>query len=393
MKEFNTDVHIIGAGLIGLSAALALCRNGYKIIVSDKDPQFKFRSTLYDNRTVAISEGTKKYLVKLNIWNKIKLHSESIRQIKVIDRNKKTNIDFENKENKSNLGYIVKNNILSKILLKELINYKNFKLITGNQLISLEQKTSKIISETTKITCNSDLLIAADGKNSTVKKIVNIPSYYKNYNQSAVVICFYHQKSHENTAYEFFYDSGPLAILPMKKEQKYYCSSIVWSNNNDYSKSLINIKESKLISLLNDKLSDILGNITKINSRKIFPLSTHIINKFYSKNIVFVGDAAHSVHPIAGQGWNLGMRDVFTVDKISKKYKDLGIEIGNNNFCKEYHENTFYDSYRLYQITDKFDSFFRSNNFLSLYVRRYGFNLINRNKKLKNFITDFAMGI
>ncbi len=393
MKEFNTDVHIIGAGLIGLSASLALCKNGYRVIVSDKDPNFKSRSTSYDNRTVAISEGTKKYLTKINIWNKIKDYSESIKQIKVIDRYKNINIDFENKESASNLGYIIKNNILSKILLKELLNYKNFRLFTGNKLTGLEYKNSKIVCKNSKIVCNSDLLIAADGKNSTVKKLINIPYYQKDYNQSALVICFYHNKSHNNNAYEFFYDSGPLAILPMKKEKNYYCSSIVWSNNNDYCSSLLNVNENKIIYLLNEKFSEILGRITKINSRKIFPLSTHVLSKFYSKKVIFVGDSAHSVHPIAGQGWNLGMRDIAEVDELSKKYKKLGIEIGNKIFCKEYHENTFYDAYRLYQITDKFDSFFRSNNLVSSNVRLHGFNLINKNKKLKNLITDFAMGI
>ncbi len=393
MKEFNTDVHIIGAGLIGLSSALALCRNGYRIIVSDKDPKFKSRSTTYDNRTVAISEGTKKYLTKINIWNKIKHYSEPIKQIKVVDRQKNTNIDFENKEKNSNLGYIVKNNILSKIILKDLLSYKTFRLFTGNELSRLEQKMSKIICHNTKMSCSSDILIAADGKNSTVKNLINIPSFFKKYNQSAIVICFYHKKSHRNNAYEFFYDTGPLAILPMKKEKNHYCSSIVWSNNNDYCSSLLNISENTLKSLLNAKLSEILGKITKINSRKIFPLSTHVISKFYSKRIVFVGDAAHSVHPIAGQGWNLGMRDVATVDELSKKYKNLGIEIGNKNFCREYHENTFYDAYRLYQITDKFDSFFRSNSLLNSNLRLHGFNIINKNQKLKNFISDFAMGI
>ena len=271
---------------------------------------------------------------------------------------------------------------------------KNFKIIIDdNKINQLEIENSFIVSSSANRKIYSDLIVAADGKNSSIKNILKISSYKKNYNKNALVLCFEHTNSHNNTAYEYFYDSGPLAILPMKKENKKFCSSIVWTLNKKYSSALMDIPNERLIEILNKKVENNLGRIKKIKSKKIFPLSAHLNSKFYSNKVIFVGDSAHSVHPIAGQGWNLGMRDVKAIDFLSKKYKVLGIELGTNEFCKEYHDNCFYDAYRLYQITDKFDTIFKSNNLFVSTLRSEGFKFISKRNNLKNFITDFAMGV
>ena len=393
MAEIKTDVHIAGGGLIGLFAAYVLTKNGYTVIVSDKDPNYKKRSTLYDNRTVAISEGTKKFIEKINFWKFIHGEAQPIEQIKIIDRHKPDRLDFVNKEKGSNLGYIIKNQTLSKEILKRLLKQSNFKLVLDNEINKVEIENSNIVGTSKETKIYSDLIIAADGKYSSIKNILNIPSYKKIYNKNALVLCFEHMASHNNTAYEFFYKTGPLAILPMKKQNNHFCSSIVWTSNQNYSSSLMNVDNSRIIEILNGKFETILGKVKKINSKKIFPLSAHLTSKFYSNKVIFAGDAAHSVHPIAGQGWNLGMRDVETINYLSKKYKKLGIELGTNNFCKEYQSSCYYDAYRLFQITDKFDTFFKSDNLILSSLRSHGFRFISKSDRIKNFITDFAMGV
>ena len=119
----------------------------------------------------------------------------------------------------------------------------------------------------------------------------------------------------------------------------------------------------------------------------------HINTKFYERRTLYVGDSAHSFHPIAGQGWNLGMNDIKNLFFLSKKYLSLGIELGDSFFCKEFHNENFYNAYRLYQITDKLDSIFRIQNPLISIGRKSALNYIQRNKKVKNKISDFAMGI
>ena len=132
------------------------------------------------------------------------------------------------------------------------------------------------------------------------------------------------------------------------------------------------------------KLKSCIGEIKKIISKQIFPLSAHLNTKFYEKRTIYIGDSAHSFHPIAGQGWNLGMSDVENLFNLVKEYKSFGIDLGNNFFCKKYHDRNYYNAYRLYQITDKLDYIFQIQNptYYTL-VDHAGIRLIKKIKLLK----------
>ena len=179
-----------------------------------------------------------------------------------------------------------------------------------------------------------------------------------------MVLTFSHSLNHKNTAYELFFDNGPFAILPMQKENGNNMSSIVWTNSNDYLDALNEINKEKLITELNKIVEPYIGKIKKIFNIQLFPLSAHINEMFYSNRNIYIGDSAHSVHPIAGQGWNLGMKDVEELSKLAKKFRTFGIEVGNNLFCKKYHNSRYFDAFRLFQITDKLDSLFQNKSFL-----------------------------
>ena len=137
-----------------------------------------------------------------------------------------------------------------------------------------------------------------------------------------------------------------------------FASSIVWTNERRYLDSISELNNQKTISILNNYTQLAVGNIKEILSKQMFPLTAHLNTSFYHERTIYVGDAAHSFHPIAGQGWNLGMKDVENLFNLISKYKSLGIEIGGEYFCKEYHNDNYYNAYRLYQVTDKLDSFF-----------------------------------
>ncbi len=393
MKEIYTNIHIIGGGLIGLATAYCLSKLSYNIVVSDKKSTFADLNNKDDNRTVAISEGTKNFLEELGVWKSLYKNSEQIKEIKVVDRNFTNNLVFENKRSKSNLGYIIKNKTILKKIYLRLKSMKNVTFISNSNVCSIDYKNNYIYSKSNVSLIKSDLIIAADGKNSKVRNIIKTPLYKKNYNQSALVVCFTHKNSHNNTAYEFFYKNGPLAILPMKKESGNFCSSIVWSNDADILNQLMSIDESELINILNEKIHQSVGKVKKIFSKNLFPLTSHLNSKFYDKRLIYVGDSAHSIHPIAGQGWNLGMRDVKKIFEISKKYHELGIDLGGLEFCKKYNDKSYYDAYQLYQITDKLDYIFKLNKPPFLFIRSLGFDILNKNDKIKNLISDFAMGV
>ncbi len=392
MKEIYTDVNIVGGGLIGAALAYSLSKLGLKVSVIEKNPAYNLGKNYKDKRTVAISEGTKQFLDKIDLWKDINKFAEPIKNIKVIDRKILNSLDFDNERRGSNLGYIVKNKKILDILYQNNNKIKNIKTLNNAEIHSIFNHNDKVEILTNNLKINTSLNIAADGKNSFVRGVLKTPLYRKDYKRKALVLTFSHSKDHKNTAYEIFLKNGPLAILPMQKENHNFYSSIVWTNENNYLEALIKENNKKVIEIINEKVYDLIGNILEIESKQIFKISAHINTKFYEKRTIYVGDSAHSIHPIAGQGWNLGMNDISELYKLTVKYKKLGIEIGNTIFCKEYHSSTFNNAYALYQVTDKLDTIFQRDNTAINLLRSVGLKFIQKNKKIKDKISDYAMG-
>ena len=392
MKEIQTKINIIGGGLIGVAAAYSLSKLGNSVVILEKNAKFDQKKIL-DKRTTAISEGTKKYLEKINIWKEIRNYAEPIKKIQIIDRNQSNKIYFDNQRRSSNLGYIIRNEFMLKSFYKKLQKQKNVKIFNNVSIDDVFYKGNRIITKQKDFSVNSNLLLASDGKNSFIRKIFKTPIYIKDYKKKAIVINFYHSKNHHNTAYEFFFKNGPLAILPMQNNKNEFQSSIVWTNTSEFINSIISLDDNKIIDILNSKIKGSIGKINKIITKQTFPLRAHLNSKFYEERTVYIGDSAHSFHPIAGQGWNLGMQDLESLYNLVKKYNSLGLELGDDVFCKEFQKNNFFKAYRLYQITDKVDSIFKLDNSIFNHARFVIINLIERSKKLKNQISDFAMGI
>ncbi len=391
MKEIQSDINIVGGGLIGVAAAYSLSKLGNNVVVLEQKTKFNNKKIL-DKRTTAISEGSKKFLEEINIWKDIEYYAEPIRKIQIIDRNQSNKIYFDNQRRNSNLGYIVKNEFILKSLYRKLQKQKNVKIFNNVFIKDIFYRDNRIITKQNNFFVNTNLLLASDGKNSSIRKILKTPVYNKDYKKKAIVINFYHSKNHNNTAYEFFLKNGPLAILPMQKNKNEFQSSIVWTNTNEFINSLLCLDDSKIISILNEKIRGSIGEIKKIITKQTFPLKAHLNSKFYENRIIYLGDSAHSFHPIAGQGWNLGMQDVESLYNLVKKYNSLGLELGDEIFCKEFQKGNFFKAYRLYQITDKIDSIFKLDNTIFNHARFSAINLLETNKKLKNLISDFAMG-
>ena len=396
MKELKCDLHIVGGALTGLLTAYCASQLSYNIIISEKKKILSnSKKAISDKRTTAIAEGSKIFLESQGLWQYIRAFAEPIHNIKVIDKTAKSKLFFNNPKGNSNLGYIVKNSKLIEVLISLLKKKKNISIIEGASISSINCNSSKILSLSKNKKISSDMIIAADGKNSAVRKILGTNVFKKHYNEKALVINFYHEKPHKNIAYEFFYKTGPLAILPMQKNNNNFQSALIWSNNPQTVDMIASTELHKkyITEIFNEKIQQYLGRVTYINSVQTFPLSAHINEKFYHNRTVYVGDAAHSIHPIAGQGWNLGLRDIKSLTSILKKSKDKENKIGTSKFCKTYNDLCYYDAYRLFEITDKLDWIFKKDQPILKLTKKLGFRIINKNKSIKNQIVNFAMGI
>ena len=397
MTEKNCDILVVGSGLTGIVAAYALSLLGLKIIIIEKK-KYLFKNAVLsknmkeDTRTTAIAEGSKEFLEEIKLWRGLSKLAEPIKKIKVIDRKPINIIDFTNQKKFKNLGYIVKNNNFFLNVLNRLKKQKNIIIFDNTSIKKIDYSQNKIFCQCSNFKIKAKLLLACDGKNSAVRSMAQTPLYKKNYNENALVVNFEHTINHNNCAYEFFYRNGPLAILPMQKQTNFQ-SSLIWSNSKYFLKNLVLADENVFKNILEEKISKYVGNVVNIKSKQIFPLSAHINYKFYENRLVYVGDSAHSVHPIAGQGWNLGLRDIKKIYFLIKEFQALGLEIGTKQFCKSYNQKTYYDSYRLFQITDKLNSFFMLDNKITSIIRNIGFGIIQKKPNLKKQISNFAMGL
>ncbi len=390
MKEFNTDVLVVGSGLVGLVASHCLSSLNYKVTLVEKKNFSSPKDSFKDTRTVAVSEGSKIFLESLSLWNFLESHAEPIKNINVYDRFSSNKIFFKNQTKNKKLGYVIENKIFSKILLNQLKKFKNTKVHYGFNLIDIKHNDTKSTAYSNNSLINAKIIIAADGKNSQIKKIVGNKTFKKNYNESALVLNFVHEKSLKNTAYEIFYKTGPLAILPMKPSKGFFQSTIIWSNDNKFLNKLISSNNVFIKNFMEEKIGAIVGNITEINSSQIFPLSAHINDSFINKRLIYVGDSAHSIHPIAGQGWNLGVNDVKNLYELCK---NRNIDIGSDLFCQMYNNKSYHKAFQLFQITDRLNSHFMNSGNLYRSISNIGFGFIENNQFLKNKITKYAMGI
>jgi 2-octaprenyl-6-methoxyphenol hydroxylase len=390
MKELNTDVLVVGSGLVGLVAAHCLSSLNYKVILVDKKNLTNSKNSFKDTRTVAVSEGSKIFLESLSLWGFLESYAEPIKHINVYDRSSRHKILFKNQTINKKLGYVIENKKFSQILINQLSKFKNTKVHYGFNLINIKHNDvgSRAFSNNSII--NAKIIIAADGKNSQIKKIVGNKTFKKKYNESALVLNLVHEKKLNNTAYEIFYKTGPLAVLPMKSSKGLFQSTIIWSNNDNFLKKLISLENIFIKNFMEEKIEKIVGSITKINSSQIFPLSAHINDSFINKRLVYIGDAAHSIHPIAGQGWNLGVNDVKNLYELSKNKK---IDIGSDFFCQTYNNKSYHKAFQLFQITDKLNSHFMNSGKIYRALSNVGFGLIEKNQLLKNEITKYAMGV
>ncbi|PPR16615.1 MAG: 2-octaprenyl-6-methoxyphenol hydroxylase [Alphaproteobacteria bacterium MarineAlpha9_Bin3] len=401
----HTDIIICGGALAGMTLALSLQKKGLDVIIVD--PRSVSQVMQDDKRTTAIAAGPKKFYDSLGVWKNLKDKVEAIDSINILDGSSSISLVFDYKDylSKNNLtdinslGYVVENCDLIKqidLRIKNLKKCGKVKRIKSKVLnIKIDKSSAKLFLENKNI-ITASLVVAADGKNSVVRKMVGIRENRSFYDQEAYVTQILHQKNHNNIALEKFLPGGPLAVLPMKKYKKKYRSAIIWSDKEETTRNrLIDSKKNpNIISYeLERHCFDWLGKIELYGDSKAFPLELIKPKNIVSERIVLMGDAAHAIHPIAGQGFNLSLRGMEKFSEMCSARVGLGLDIGSKIFLKDYEMYRKVDVASLINATHALNELFRNSKPHVKAFRRLGLATVSNTPILKRAFMKYAMGI
>lgn len=379
----NYDVIISGGGLLGLITAIGLSCDSVSVAVIEKN---SLPRVVDDNRAFAISQGSKKILEKLGIWQFIESEAEPILDICILDA---VTVHYNHKMvGEEPMGYVINNatiwnainnNFLNKLNIYSPHSYKTIACDSGYVEVILDNNQELI----------SSLLICAEGKNSKLPELFSIPTAKFDYKQSSIVFNVKHELHHQNLAVERFFPGGPFAILPIKDG---YTSSIVWTEKSGISKMLMDLSEEEFIIELKKRFGSYLGKIKLEGERKLYPLSFVFAKKLYKGRVLLIGDAAHSIHPVAGQGLNLGIRDVESVIKHIVAAKASGIDVGSSYLLKKISRNRYFDNFTMALATDGLNRMFSNRIFCAKALRNLGLIAVENSNFLKKRFIRHAMG-
>ncbi len=382
-------IYILGAGISGTLTALALASHGIATVVLDRKTEFELEHP-NDPRTTALTRISKNFLINIGVWEEFKHFSQNICDIFVC-QNMANNI-LHMKEDEIELGLMIENNNFRKKLFEiakkeNLIKfhyntyYENLELLENKVKFSYKKDGKDIKVE-------PELCIVADGRFSNARKEFFTNYFEKDYNQKAIVFNIKHSKNHEGGAIEHFLYRGSFATLPLKGG---YSSSIVWVEDTKVAEFLLTQKNKDLEKLILQFIGGALGDIEITTRPEAFPLSAFVTQKYYKGNLVLIADSAHVVHPLAGQGLNMGIQDIiYLTDQIAKNL-NLGFTL-DEVMLKKYEKVRKIDNMLMLRITDSINTIF-THRFRPLNrATELGLSIVNAITPVKNFLVDYAKG-
>ena len=362
-ESFDYDVVIAGGGMIGTSLALALSPLGLRVAVVEAVARSAASQPSFDDRSTALSRSTQRMFEAMGLWGRIRSASTPIRQIHVSEKGRFGFSHIDADEQKlAALGYVVINRVLGEVLQEALVGDASIDVICPAKIAAtspgIHVATASILhegGESQQISCR--LIVAADGSNSSVRNMMGITAAQSHYGQRAVIGNLLPEKPLENIAYERFTDRGPLALLPVADER----AAFVWNVDEKDAARIMDLDDDVFISELQEAFGYRLGRFSRVGKRAAYPLILSKALRLTATRSVLVGNAAHGLHPVAAQGFNLGMRDVAALcDCIADACAEAGADIGGQELLARFASWRKADQTKLVRFTDGLVQLFAS---------------------------------
>lgn len=391
----DTDVLIAGGGLNGTSLALALASAGLRVTIVDPAPAGLRKDAEFDGRSYALALTSQRLLKVLGVWSDVAGDSQPILEIKVTDGRAGEGpspfvLEFDHAEiEEGPMGYMIEDRFIRRALLDGL---GRTDLVTQVQGTVADHRTVEGGVEVTLSdggTVRARMIVGCDGKTSPTAARAGIRRQGWRYGQTALVCAIGHEKPHHGVAHQFFMPPGPLAILPLPGNR----SSIVWSETEANAARIQALDNSGYLEVLRPRFGDFLGEISLAGKRWTYPLALSMTQSFVGDRLALVGDAAHAMHPIAGQGLNAGLKDVAALAEVLAEARRRGEDIGRPEVLERYQRWRRFDTTTLLMATDFFNRLFSNDNGLLRAARDLGMGAVNAMPGLRRRFIREAAGL
>ena len=389
----RADVIILGGGLVGLSLAAALDSSGLSAIVVDPADPDQRLDAAFDGRTSAVSSSSMRMLQATGVADHFPVPGCPILKIQVADGLEPGGLAFEPGADDEPLGWMHENRHLRAALRGRAESGRQLWLLWKSRVGTVDRGEHGVVvalEDGRKLT--APLLVAADGRNSPMRETAGIRVARWRYDHSAIVSVLRHEHDHENVAYEIFYPSGPFALLPMTDDDGGHRSAIVWSVKQEDSAGFLSLGDEDFAAEARAAMGGFLGKIALAAPRSTYPLGFHHAAQITAHRLALVGDAAHAIHPIAGQGLNLGFRDAAALAQVLVEGARLGLDLGDRQLIDRYQRWRSLDSLMVAVATDGLTRIYGIPGQAAASLRRLGMGLIDRISPVKNRLMDEARG-
>ncbi len=385
----TADILVVGGGLNGLPFAIAVASAGLNVVVLEKEDPTEVVDAGFDGRVSAIAHASRNLLKSIGVWQHV-IDAEPMLDIRITDGPSKFFLHYDHKQlGDEPFGHMVENRHMRMALLKRAREIDSLTLLAPASYETIERDAEGVTA------CLSDdkvirarLVVAADGRASNLRKMAGIGTVGWSYHQSGIVCTVAHEMPHNGVAQERFLNPGPFAILPMTKNR----SSLVWTEHTDTAAAIMKLSDEEFHREMAGRFGDYLGNLEIVGPRWSYPLALHQSDDYIADRLALIGDAAHGMHPIAGQGLNLGLRDVAALAEVVIDAARLGQDPGSKNTLINYQRWRRFDSMVLLAITDRLNKLFTTDVAPVRLARDLGLAAVNKMPKLKGAFMEHARG-